>query len=139
VCEVREAIHLESLKEHEQRHAIKCPKCGSTNVEQRFRWSSYEVVSQRGAVIVDQQPRAGEADRNGSTCAIITCEAEGGDRSIHPRMPVTLPQKAYSTWFDPKTPLNTLLSLLRPYRGLRHLAVSTLVNDPANDGPECLR
>jgi hypothetical protein len=26
----------------------------------------------------------------------------------------------------------------RPYRGLRCTAVSTLVNDPNNDGPECL-
>jgi putative SOS response-associated peptidase YedK len=81
----------------------------------------------------------GENERDVSTCAIITCEAEGGDRSIHPRMPVILPQKAYSTWLDPRFGLDTLLSLLRPYRGLRHMAVSTLVNDPKNDGLECLR
>jgi putative SOS response-associated peptidase YedK len=81
----------------------------------------------------------GETERDVSTCAIITCEAEGGDHSIHPRMPVILPQTAYSTWMDPKSRLDTLRSLLRPYRGLRHTAVSTLVNDPANDGPECFR
>jgi putative SOS response-associated peptidase YedK len=82
---------------------------------------------------------SGWGDTDVSTCAIITCEAEGGDRSIHPRMPAILPQAAYSTWLDPKSGLDTLRSLLRPSRGLRHMAVSTLVNDPANDGPECLR
>jgi putative SOS response-associated peptidase YedK len=50
-------------------------------------------------------------------------------------MPVILPQAAYSTWLDPKSGLDTL----RSYRGLRHTAVSTLVNDPKNDEPECLR
>jgi putative SOS response-associated peptidase YedK len=75
----------------------------------------------------------------GRCVVVVTCEAEGGDRSIHPRMPVILPQTAYSTWLDPKSGLDSLRSLLRAYRGLRHTAVSTLVNDPANDGPECLR
>jgi putative FmdB family regulatory protein len=26
----------ESMKQHEQHHQVKCPKCGSTKVEQRF-------------------------------------------------------------------------------------------------------
>jgi putative SOS response-associated peptidase YedK len=81
----------------------------------------------------------GETERETMTCAIITTAAEGGDRSIHPRMPVILPDAGYSTWLDPKSGLDTLLALLRPYRGLRATPVSTLVNNPENDGPECLR
>ena len=57
-------------------------------------------------------------------------------------MPVILDEESYSTWLDPSVQdPGDLQSLLVPYpagRMARH-AVSTLVNSPANDSPECQR
>jgi len=53
---------------------------------------------------------------------------------------VILPPEARATWLDPDADPETLLGLLRPYPGddLRAHAVSTLVNSPRNDLPECI-
>ena len=74
------------------------------------------------------------------SCAIITTEANDALRPIHERMPVILPPEDRATWLDPDADPETLAALLRPYPGddLRAHAVSTLVNSPRNDLPECI-
>lgn len=75
------------------------------------------------------------------TCTIITTEANSALTDIHPRMPVMLPgPDAERAWLDPGTPQHALHELLVPPPpvAIRRRAVGPAVNDPRNDGPECL-
>ncbi|GAB1471931.1 SOS response-associated peptidase [Chloroflexota bacterium] len=75
------------------------------------------------------------------TCTIITIEPNALMSTIHNRMPVILPTNDYDQWLDPapQTPEN-LLHLIKPFPadGMSAYPVSTLVNTPANDRPECI-
>lgn len=82
-------------------------------------------------------------DRHGDpleTCTILTTAANPLVHPIHERMPVILPRPAADRWLDPAADRDGLLSLLRPYEGadLEAYEVSTLVNSPSNDRPECI-
>ena len=60
---------------------------------------------------------------------------------IHDRMPVILPNIAYTQWLDPLPQVpERLQPLLRPFPAeeLTAFPVSTLVNNPANDRPEII-
>ncbi|MFC1835864.1 SOS response-associated peptidase [Thermodesulfobacteriota bacterium] len=60
---------------------------------------------------------------------------------LHDRMPVILPPEAYETWLDPSMQTaDRLKPLLRPYASdeMEAYEVSTRVNRPANDDPECV-
>lgn len=74
------------------------------------------------------------------TCAILTCPPNELMAPIHNRMPVILPKGARDRWLDPSAGAAELQSLLIPFPpGEMHAyAVSTLVNAPRNDGPECI-
>jgi putative SOS response-associated peptidase YedK len=82
--------------------------------------------------------------KDGSTilsCTIITTEPNEMMKSIHNRMPVILPEDAYQTWLDPTEKQPDQLSvLLRPYPAelMAAYPVSTLVNNPRNDLPQCV-
>ena len=75
------------------------------------------------------------------TCTIITTEANELFKSIHDRMPVILGKDAEGVWLDPaiQEPA-TLLPLLIPYppEEMEWYPVSTRVNNPADDGPQCV-
>ena len=75
------------------------------------------------------------------SCTIITTTPNSLMASIHDRMPVILPAEAYSQWLDPaeQTP-DQLDPLLKPYPAewMKAYPVSTLVNNPRNDLPECV-
>jgi len=75
------------------------------------------------------------------SCTIVTTEANDLLKPIHDRMPVILIKEAESTWLDPaiQDPAK-LLPLLRPYPTDEMVAqpVSTWVNNPEHDGPECV-
>ncbi|HPB30253.1 MAG TPA: SOS response-associated peptidase [Candidatus Sumerlaeota bacterium] len=74
--------------------------------------------------------------------AIITTEANDLVRNVHDRMPVILAQEDEDRWLDPalQTPrdLKPLMQSF-PAGAMRMQPVSTLVNSPANECPECLR
>ncbi len=75
------------------------------------------------------------------SCTIITTEANELTRHLHPRMPVILPPDAYDSWLDPASQDPTeLKALLSPYPAdqMTVSPVSTLVNNPRNDQPQCL-
>ena len=74
------------------------------------------------------------------SCAIITVEANAFMRGIHARMPAILDSGAYGPWLDEDNHDTVgLRGLLLPYpRALRATPVSTLVNSPRNNSPECL-
>ncbi len=75
------------------------------------------------------------------TCTLITTQPNELMRTLHNRMPVILRPDDYAQWLDPapQTP-ERLLPLLRPYPTDEMTAhpVSSLVNRPENDRPECL-
>lgn len=74
------------------------------------------------------------------SCTILTTEANEILRPIHDRMPVILDSKDYDLWLDPAVQNTELLQLLRPYQSeaMTSYAVSTKVNNPANNTPECI-
>jgi putative SOS response-associated peptidase YedK len=77
-----------------------------------------------------------------TSCAIITTAANELMRSIHDRMPVILPKKAYQPWLDPTNQnIAELVALLQPYPAekMKAYTVSPLVNSPRNNSPECIR
>ena len=83
-------------------------------------------------------PAAGEPVES---CTVITTDANELTRPIHDRMPVILNAVDYDRWLDPQLPnLDPLRELLRPFDSLAMRAdpVSTLVNNPRNDGPRCV-
>ncbi|MBI1855983.1 MAG: SOS response-associated peptidase [Chloroflexi bacterium] len=75
------------------------------------------------------------------SCAIITTAPNKLMTTIHNRMPVILESQNYADWLDsaPRTP-ESLQSLIRPFPAelMEAYPVSTLVNSPANDRPECI-
>lgn len=60
---------------------------------------------------------------------------------VHDRMPVIVQPSDFDLWLDPKVQdAEAVLPLLRPAPedALRVYDVSTLVNSPRNDVPECI-
>ncbi len=84
-------------------------------------------------------------EKNGNaiaSCTILTTQPNEVMQPIHDRMPVILHPKDWELWLDPKVQKPELLQpLLRPYPAEEAIAypVSTLVNKPANDAPECIQ
>ena len=75
------------------------------------------------------------------TCTIITTAPNELMQAIHNRMPVILSPSSYDQWLDPTVQqLEPLKALLQPYSSEELMAypVSTLVNNPRHDAPQCL-
>lgn len=74
------------------------------------------------------------------TCTILTTNANPLMQAIHDRMPVILSRGERALWMDPGADLDALRSLLHPYEedDLEEYTVSTRVNSPRFDGPECV-
>lgn len=75
------------------------------------------------------------------SCTIITTNANDLMEPIHDRMPVIIPPDAYDIWLDPvvQEP-ERLQPFLSPYPAAELTAypVSTVVNNPRNEQPECI-
>jgi putative SOS response-associated peptidase YedK len=85
----------------------------------------------------DGQPFALGGIWDGEGCAVITAPARGVAAELHDRMPVLLPPDAYERWLDPDA--KQLFELMAPDgRELCAYAVSTAVNNPANEDPSCI-
>ena len=75
------------------------------------------------------------------SCTILTTEANELLRPIHDRMPVILDRKDYDLWLDPAVQkIEPLQHMLRPYQSEAMISypVSTVVNNPTNNSPECI-
>lgn len=75
------------------------------------------------------------------SCTIVTCPPNAVLAPIHDRMPVILPPERYREWLDPAPRQDAALgALLVPCAPevLEAYPVSTLVNAPAVDRPECI-
>ena len=75
-----------------------------------------------------------------NSCTILTTEANDLLRPIHDRMPVILESKNYELWLDSEAQQPQLQQLLRPYQAdlMTSYTVSTKVNNPKNNTPECI-
>ncbi|MDF1660419.1 MAG: SOS response-associated peptidase [Planctomycetota bacterium] len=75
-----------------------------------------------------------------TSCAIITCPADGPLAELHPRMPVILGRKGVGRWLDGAGRDDRGLSLLKacPEAWLKVHQVSPRVNSVKNDDPQCL-
>ena len=75
------------------------------------------------------------------SCAIITTPANDLVRKIHDRMPVILHPDRYEAWLSERSPENFLQKLLVPYPPdeMEAYRVSSEVNSPKNDVPDCLQ
>ena len=75
------------------------------------------------------------------SCTIITTTPNSRMAEIHNRMPVILPEEAEALWLDSETedPM-VLKALLIPFpsESMEAYPVSTLVNSPKHDTPECV-
>jgi len=75
------------------------------------------------------------------SCTILTTAANPVLAAIHDRMPVILAKADHEAWLDPEAcDLEHLRGLLipRPDRELRTAPVSTHVNSPRHDDPQCI-
>ena len=75
------------------------------------------------------------------TFTIITTSPNELMEPIHSRMPVILRESDEARWLDPEiTDSKSVLTLLKPYpaQEMECYKVSTIVNSPKNDAPECL-
>jgi putative SOS response-associated peptidase YedK len=74
------------------------------------------------------------------TCTILTTQANDLLQPVHDRMPVIIAPEHYSRWLDSTTTAESLQQLLHPYaaNAMQSYPVSTAVNSPVNDSPECV-
>ncbi|GJM45405.1 MAG: DUF159 family protein [Gemmatimonadota bacterium] len=75
------------------------------------------------------------------TCAIVTGEPNELVAGVHDRMPVIVPRERREAWLDPEhQDPTTLAHLLQPLAAdlMTLHPVSTHVNAPRNDDPECV-
>ncbi|MCU1302697.1 MAG: hypothetical protein JWQ87_2981 [Candidatus Sulfotelmatobacter sp.] len=76
------------------------------------------------------------------TCSILTTTANDTASKVHNRMPVILDRHNYDVWLDPEfANMGELSGLLKPWTDerMRCYPVSSRVNSPKNDDPECSR
>lgn len=75
------------------------------------------------------------------TCTILTTVANSLLQKVHDRMPVILAPEDYGLWLDPKVQTSEpLQKLLHPYpaSAMTSYPVSSLVNNPKHNSPECI-
>ena len=76
------------------------------------------------------------------TSCIITTNANDLIQPVHNRMPVIIRKEDEDRWLDGEEKYSsTLQALLKPYPSdeMNCYAVSTMVNSPANNSPECIK
>ena len=80
-----------------------------------------------------------------TSVTLITTQPNHLLQPIHNRMPVILAPEAYDLWLSPQErsaqDLEDLITLLRPYpaAAMQAYPVSTQVNDPQQDHPDCIQ
>jgi putative SOS response-associated peptidase YedK len=72
------------------------------------------------------------------SCTILTTESNSLVAAVHNRMPVIVTKERYGAWLNPKTPLETVLAILKPFdpQQMRKYLVSTKLNNSQNEGLE---
>jgi putative SOS response-associated peptidase YedK len=114
------------------------PRIGGTKIAHSIQRTDGFPMSFAGLWASWRNPSTQERVRS---CTIITTAANQMMAPLHDRMPVVLEDETVSMWLDPSvTALADLLGLLVPSSDetLSAYAVSPLVNNVRNDGPELI-
>ena len=100
-------------------------------------WESWSPGSKTEPTHDGQSP----AQKTVQSCTILTINANADMQSLHDRMPVILPIEAWNVWLNPSVDKAELQALLKPFEDghLIRSEVSTIVNRPLVDSPECIR
>ncbi len=110
---------------------------GTRKIPMFLRLKSGEVFGFAGLWDLWHSPQGDEVQ----SCTIITTEANELMKGIHDRMPVILPKEAERQWLDPQRKGDPeLAALLVPYppEEMEAYPVSSRVNSPQSEGPECI-
>jgi putative SOS response-associated peptidase YedK len=101
------------------------------------RFENLELFSMAGVWESWKNPESGEVI---DSCAILTTGANEAVAAIHDRMPVIVMPQDYAVWLDPDAVRDQVEALLHPFteRSTLMQTVSTRVNNPRNDDPECI-
>jgi putative SOS response-associated peptidase YedK len=83
---------------------------------------------------------SGEGGEVVESCTVLTTDANPDLEGIHHRMPVILDSTRFGSWLDPASETGLLKAMMVPARAgtLDRKAVSTRVNSPRFDDPQCL-
>ncbi len=103
-----------------------------------LRPTQCDLIAFGGLMETWSEPGGSEID----TGAILTTRASADIRPIHDRMPVLLPPDAYELWLDPEVEdITRIKHLFEPYPAgeMEAYAVSTDVNRPTHDAPDCIQ
>jgi len=132
------------------RHAIKCQRC-IVPASGFYEWSTAGNSKQPWYIQQKDNAPMGFAGLWESwrspegtpleTFCILTAAANSFMATIHDRMPVILPQEEYDTWLSRNLhdPLQLSRLLLPcPADSLAAIKVSTVVNSPAYESPQCI-
>lgn len=133
------------------REAFKRRRC-LVPVDSFYEWKRegavrqpYRVVREDGRPLALAGLWAGWKDPTTDTVrrtfTIVTTTPNDAVADLHDRMPVLIPDEAWSRWLDPTgTDPGELLAMLEPIDevALRIQAVNRLVNDVRRDGPELI-
>jgi putative SOS response-associated peptidase YedK len=94
-----------------------------------------EGIPQEGLERASQVPSAPV-----NSCTIVTTTANLEMRPLHERMPVILPIEAWAAWLSPQASPGQLKAMLQPLEdgSLIRTSVSTVVNRPTSDSPQCI-
>jgi putative SOS response-associated peptidase YedK len=96
------------------------------------------VLAMAGLYEIWRDPDKAEDDpgRFRWTCTVLTTEAEDSLGHIHDRMPLMVERDRWHQWLDPTIPGDTSLLVPAAPGQLEAYAVSTLVSNVRNNGPE---
>lgn len=123
-------IHMHDSEPFAMAGLWECWKVRSTSAQHSLR-SSY--------------PEPNIADDNESdfliSCTILTTHANEDMQPIHDRMPVILQPNQYDAWLSEDSSPQQRQQLMQPLQNglLQKYRVSTVVNKPGNDIPECVQ
>jgi putative SOS response-associated peptidase YedK len=102
-----------------------------------FRLQNGEIFGFAGLWEVWESPQTGQI----KSCTILTTQANDLVQPLHDRMPVILALQDWDVWLNSQVQKPEVLQqLLRPYppAEMTGYAVSTLVNNPKHNSPECV-
>lgn len=111
---------------------------GKRKTPMYIRLQSHKPFALAGLWETWKDPASGEVI---PSCTIITTSPNPFMQQLHDRMPVILPKEKFARWLSPEQQeAEALMPLLVPWEGepLEAHPVSTLVNSPTNDRPECV-
>lgn len=113
-------------------------KDGDRKIPMRIMLASHEPFAFAGLWEKWMEPATGETRH---TCTIITTAANELMRPIHDRMPAILTKESEAIWLDRSiVDTEALQHCLAPYASdeMSSYEISTLVNSPKNNVPECI-